>query len=178
MMTAGVGALATVNQNTPALAIGLSFLGGLGVGGLVQPTSTILSIISPDELLATIISACISVRLIGGTIGYALYFNILQNKLTEVLPVKVGLAAVKAGLPVTQLKDLVIAIATQNTTALADYSPVVLVAAREAVKDSYVEGFRMIYLVSIAFGGSAIIASLFLGDIRKYMVDRIAVDIR
>jgi hypothetical protein len=177
-MTAGVGALATVNQHTPALAIGLSFLGGLGVGGLVQPTGTILTIISPDELLATIVSACISIRLVGGTIGYAVYFNVLQNILTEVMPVKVGLVALEAGLPFNQLKDLIIALTFQNTTALAEYSPAVLVAATEAVKDSYVEGFRMIYLVSIAFGGSAVIASLFLGDIREYMVDRIAVDIR
>jgi hypothetical protein len=177
-MTAGIGALATITPDTPSLAIGLSLLGGLGVGGLVQPTGTILTIISPDEFLSTIVSASISIRLIGGTIGYAVYFNILQNKLTNVLPVKVGLAAVKAGVPLSQIQDLVIAVAYQNTTALATYSPLVLTAVTEAYKDSYVEGFRMIYLVSIAFGGAAVIASLFLGDIRKYMVDRVAVDIR
>lgn len=178
LMTAGVGAISTVNQNTPSLAIGLSILGGLGVGGLVQPTGTILTIISPDEFLATIVSACISIRLIGGTIGYAVYFNILQNTLTKELPIKVGLAALKAGVPLTDIKDLVIAVAYQNTTALASYSPIILTAVTEAYKDAYVEGFRMIYLVSIAFGGSAVVASLFLGDIRKYMVDRVAVDIR
>lgn len=178
LMTAGVGALATVTPDTPSLGIGLSLLGGLGVGGLVQPTGTILTIISPDEYLATIVSACISIRLIGGTIGYAVYFNILQNTLTNVLPVKVGLAAIKAGIPITQIEDLVIAVAYQNTSALARYSPFVLTAVTEAYKASYVEGFRMIYFVSIAFGGAAIIASLFLGDIRKYMVNRVAVDIR
>jgi len=53
----------------------------------------------------------------------------------------------------------------------------VIGAATEAVKGSYVEGFRLVYLVGLVFGGSAVIACLFLGDIKRFMVDRVAVDI-
>ena len=68
----------------------------------------------------------------------------------------------------------------QNTTAIAEVpgiSPAILLAAEVAFQDSYVQGFRRVYLVSIAFGGAAVLASLFLGDIRKFMVSRVAVDI-
>jgi len=45
------------------------------------------------------------------------------------------------------------------------------------VLESYVQGFRLVYLVSIAFGVVAVITALFLGDIRKYMTNHVAVDI-
>jgi Fungal trichothecene efflux pump (TRI12) len=179
-MTAGVGALAAVNQNNPSLGIGMSFLGGLGVGGIIVPAAIILTIISPDEVIATVTAITLSIRLIGGSIGYAIYFNVFENKLTAVLPANVGIAVIKAGLPIYSVPAFIEALVAQNTTAIAQIkgiTPTILLVAENAVKDSYVEGFRQIYLVSIAFGGAAIIASVFLGDIRKFMVDRVAVDI-
>jgi hypothetical protein len=179
LMTAGVGGLAAVTQDTPGLGIGMSFLGGLGVGGIIVPAAIILTIISPDEVIATVTAITLSIRLIGGSIGYAIYFNVFQNKLHDVLPSTVGIAVAKAGLPITQIPTFIMALVAKNMTALAQVkgiTPQILLAAQGAVKDSYVEGFRLIYLVSIAFGGAAIVASLFLGNIKKFMVDRVAVD--
>jgi hypothetical protein len=179
-MTAGVGALAAVNQTNSSLGIGMSFLGGFGVGGIIVPAAIILTIISPDEVIATITAVTLSVRLIGGSIGYAIYFNVFQNKLIAVFPSIVGTAVLKAGLPVSELEPFLEALAAKNTTELATLhglTPLILEAAQSAVNVAYVQAFRQIYFVSIAFGGAAIISSLFLGDIRKYMVDRIAVDI-
>jgi len=179
-MTAGVGALAAVNQNNPSLGIGMSFLGGLGVGGIIVPAAVILTIISPDEVIATVTAITLSIRLIGGSIGYAIYFNVFENKLHDVIPTLVGTAVAEAGLPIAEIPQFIVALVAQNTTAIAQVkgiTPKILIAAQAAVQDSYVQGFRMIYLVSLAFGGAAIIASLFLGDIRKFMVDRVAVDI-
>lgn len=180
LMTAGVGALAAVNQGNRGLGVGMSVLGGFGVGGIIIPAAVILTIISPDEVIATVAAINLSVRFIGGSIGYAIYYNIFQNKLVEVIPATVGLAAATAGLPLSEIPALVLALVSQNTTAIAQIpgiTPTILLAAEGAVRDSYVEGFRKVYLVSIAFGGAAIIASVFLGDIRKYMVGRVAVDI-
>ena len=180
LMTAGVGALAAVNQNNPSLGIGMSFLGGLGVGGIIVPAAVILTIISPDEVIATVTAITLSIRLIGGSIGYAIYFNVFENKLHDVIPTLVGTAVAEAGLPIAEIPQFIVALVAQNTTAIAQVkgiTPKILIAAQAAVQDSYVQGFRMIYLVSLAFGGAAIIASLFLGDIRKFMVDRVAVDI-
>jgi Fungal trichothecene efflux pump (TRI12) len=177
MMCAGIAAMATVDQNTPAKAIGLSFLGGLGTGGILQPAATILTIVSPDEAIATITAATVSIRLVGASIGYAIYFNVLQNKVASVLPLNVATAAANAGVAPDKIPQFMSAFLGGNTTALAGYSLTVIEAATDAVKSSYVEGFRLVYFVSIAFGGSAVIACLFLGDIRRFMVDRVAVDI-
>ena len=176
MMTAGVGGLASVTQNTPRVGMGLSFLGGIGIGGITQPAATMLTIVSPDEIIATVTAATISVRLIGATIGYAIYFNILQKCILNLSTI-VGAAAIKAGLPPTDLPVFLDALLGQNITGIQQFSDSIVAAAQDAFKDTYVEGFKKVYLVSIAFGGSAIIAALFLGNIRKYMVDRVAVDI-
>ena len=178
-MCAGIGALASLSPTQHARGMGLAFLGGLGIGGILQPASTILTIVSPDEVIATIVAATVSIRLVGASIGYAVYFNVLQNKLAQILPTNVGTAVAEAGLAPSQLPAFLGAFLTGNQTALAagGYSQAVMLAAEQASLLSYAEGFRLVYLVSIAFGASAIIACLFLGDIRKYMVNRVAVDI-
>ena len=180
LMTAGVGALAAVNETNRSLGIGMSFLGGLGVGGIIVPAAVILTIISPDENIATITAITLSIRLIGGSIGYAIYFNVFENKLTAIIPPVVGTAVIEAGLPPLEVATFLQALVARNNTALAEIhgvTPAILLAAENAVNECYAEGFKHIYLVSIAFGGAAIIASLMLGNIRKYMVDRVAVDI-
>ena len=179
-MTAGVGALAAVNEGNRAVGVGVSVLGGFGVGGIIIPAAVILTIISPDEVIATVTAINLSARFIGGSVGYAVYFNIFENKLADVLPTTVAVAATTAGLPLAEVPSLVGALLAQNVTALGlipGISPAILLAAEGAVQDSYIEGFKKVYLVSIAFGGAAIVASIFLGDIRKYMVSRVAVDI-
>ena len=139
-----------------------------------------MTIITPDEIIATITAINLSVRFISGSIGYAIYFNILQNKVAEVLPTAVAVAATGAGLQLAEVPALIEALVNHNETAIGlieGITPAIILAADIAVKDSYVEGFKKLYLVSIAFGGAALVSSLFVGDIRKYMVPRVAVDI-
>ena len=162
-----------MRSNTP-------IIDGCSIGRKVFWGAVILTIISPDEVIATVAAINLSIRFIGGSIGYAIYFNIFENKLVAVLPSTVAAAAAGAGLPVAEIPSLIGALVAKNATALRlipGITPAILLAAEEAVKDSYVEGFKKVYLVSIAFGGAAIVASIFLGDIKKYMVSRVAVDI-
>ena len=176
-MTAGVAGLAAVRPGAIGLVVGLSALGALGVGGIIQPAVTMLTIISPDETIATISAASISARLAGATIGYAVYFNVFQTKLAQ-LGGAITAAAVSAGLPMNDtISTFVPAVLSNNLTALSEFPSFVVNAGVTAQVDTYLEGFRMIYLVSIVFGVGAIVASLFLRDIKPYMVDRVAVDL-
>jgi len=176
-MAAAVPGLAAVNENTPALAIALSAVAGLGIGGTIQPAVTMLTIISPDESIATITAASISARLVGATIGYAVNFNIFENKLLD-LPKAVTEAAISAGANTKEILGLIFAIISNNATALEQFPPRIVQAAETAALDTYMEGFKLIYLVSIAFSAGALIASFFLRDIKDYMVDRVAVELQ
>jgi len=177
---AGLGAMNAISADTPSMGLGLSFLAGLGLGGIYVPTAVVLTIISPDDLLGGITGLGLSFRWIGGAIAYAIYFNMVQTKLTNVIPTNVGTAAVKAGLPLNKVPAFVQALLSQNTTAIvaAGATPKIIQAAEAAVVESYTEGLQPVYLVSIAFTGAAVILSLLLKDIRKYMDGRVALEIK
>ena len=177
IMTAGTGAMACLTPSTPALAKGISFLGAFGSGGLLSAPGIMLTIISPDELIATISAVLVSTKYIGASIGYAVYFNVLERSLSELLPKNVGIAVLGAGLPVTELAGFLKALLTPNTTALSTYPSPIVQVAEQAVEVSYVASFKLVYLISIAFGGTAFICCLFLGNIKRFMTDRVAVDI-
>jgi len=68
-MPVGIGILGTVSENTPSLAVGLSFLGRFGAGGIVQPATTMLIVTSSDRLIDTITGLALCVRL-GGSINW------------------------------------------------------------------------------------------------------------
>jgi len=176
-MTAGVAGLAAVRPGAIGLVVALSALGALGVGGIIQPAVTMLTIISPDETIATISAASISARLTGATIGYAVYFNVFQTNIAH-LPTAIADAAVNAGLPQNDsLATFVPAVLSNNRTALSEFPSFIVNAGLTAQVDTYLEAFKMIYLVSIVFRVGAIVSSLFLRDIKSYMVDRVAVDL-
>lgn len=59
---------------------GLLVLAGLGIGGIVVPASIITTIICPDDLIATVAALTLAVRVIGGSVGYTIYYNVFINK--------------------------------------------------------------------------------------------------
>ena len=180
LMTAGIGGLVVDTESTPSLAIGLSFLGSLGTGALYIPPIIALMIISGDEVIGTVVGLGLAIRFLAGQAGYTLMFNILMNKLNKVLPKLVGTAVAEAGLAVPEIPAFIEALVAQNTTAILEVpgvSTTIIVDALLAVDASYVQGFRLVYLISIGFGGAAIVSCLFLGNLRKYMTERVAVDI-
>jgi hypothetical protein len=175
-MAAGIGGLAAVDQNNPGRGVGLSFLGAVGIGGTVQPAVTMLTIISPDDMIATITAASISIRLIGATIGYALNFNIFETRLIGITQAVINVG-VRAGLPLPEVLNMAFALSSQNETALANFPVAIVDEAEAAALAIYVGAFKTVYLVSLVFSGGALIASCFLKDIREYLVDRVAVEL-
>jgi type IV secretory pathway VirB2 component (pilin) len=91
----------------------------------------------------------------------------LENKLSSNLIKSVAPAAIKAGLPETSVPALILDIATGNAAAILQISginPAILEATRPATLEAFTKSYQVIYLVSLAFGGCAIIASLCVDD--------------
>ena len=51
-------------------------IAGLGIGGIVVPASIITNIICPDELIATVTALTLAIRVLGGALGYTIYYNV------------------------------------------------------------------------------------------------------
>lgn len=148
-------------------------IAGFGVGGVLAPAATIAPIVYPDELIATYVTLSLSICLIGGSIGYAIYCNIFVNKLTSKLPTYVGTYAVEAGLPLTSATDFVGLFLTAPqelvTVPIPGLTPTVVQAATLGSRWAYAESLKYVWYTSIAFGGLSILPCVFLGNISKYM---------
>jgi len=182
LMTAGCGSLAVATRDNLSTLWILLIIAGMGIGGIVVPASIISTIICPDDLIATIAAITLSIRVIGGSIGYCVYYNVFVNKFTPnairliggamelelgiVDPVSIGQAVTYTAASLLPLLKTIPGIAGNETA----YDIVVL-----AGQEAYAQSYKYVYYTSIAFGSVSIIAACFLGDISPYMDDHIAV---
>jgi hypothetical protein len=103
-----------------------------------------------------------------GSIFLSVYGIRLKDNLAEYVPP----AAIAAGLPASSTKALVTALNTGTAAALAKVPGMTAAIQRgivEATRHAYELSFRTIFLVSLAFGGLAIISSWFNPDTAKHM---------
>ena len=152
------------------------------MGGVLVPAATIAITVCPDNLIATCVALSLSIRVIGGSIGYAIYYNIFTNNINVKLPAYVGLYAVRAGLPLSSAQMFVELYLTDPqkllSTPIPGLTDTVIQAAGVGKSWAFAESLKYVWYTSIAFGGLSIVACLFLGNISKYMTNRIAADIR
>jgi MFS family permease len=175
--TAFLGGMAAVNASNRGLAIALTILAGLCVGALELITIIIAGLVCKPGDIGLASGLLGSFRQASGSIAASIYVSILTNRLTTTLPANVAPAALKAGLPSADLPALFAAIGAGTPAALEavpDISPAIMVAVGDAVKVAYSQAFQTVYLTSIAFGGLAIIAALFITSIDDLMTDFVA----
>lgn len=136
-------------------------------------------LLSPDDLIASVVALALSIRVIGGSIGFTIYYNVFVQKLTPLLPEYVSRYALNAGLPESSLTDFVTAYFTDPTTlsSVAGVNADVIAAAALGSSWAYSEALKWVWYISIPFGVCAIITSFFVGDVSKYMTNRIAAHI-
>ena len=136
------------------------------------PRPLLLSLSALVISLRPCIALSLSIRVIGGSIGYAIYYNIFVNKITSKFPAYIALYAVEAGLPITSAKTFVELYLTARqelaTAPIPGLTAVVVQAAGVGTKWAYAESLKYVWYTSIAFGGISIIACIFLGDISKH----------
>lgn len=180
IMTAGNGAMSVANLgNLPGVYAAVTFA-CLGVGAVIVPNQIIASIICPDDLIATITALTISVRIVGGAIGYAAYYHILRNNFIKAIFVYLAPVVIDAGvLSPFEFGQIAIALSGNLRSSVPSFpaidTPEKVEAVIHAARQCFVDAYHDVYFVSIAFGGAAIIAALFLPDIGKLMDGHVAV---
>ena len=175
IMTAGCGALASARLDNIHTMYLVLFIAGLGVGGIVVPASTIATIIAPRDFIATITALTISIRIVGGVIGYTVYYNVFIQKLVPQLTKALIGACVKSGITDRETIGAVIELTGASMVDeirmlpdVTDESWAVIVAAGQ---QAYAMAYPWVYYCSIAFGGVSILASLGMEDISG-LIDR------
>lgn len=170
--------VATVNNIDTVL--GLVTIASLGVGLVIIPCSIICQICCPSELIGTITAITLSIRYIGGAVGFAAYYNVFYHKFEPLATTIVGNGIANAYISIdppvitemvtlaaqAQLANLQKLIATSDEIFQKDIAyDFTLKLTREAFQYAY----RWPYWISIGFGGVCLICSLGLKDIRNFM---------
>jgi hypothetical protein len=157
-------------------------LAGLGIGGIVVPASIMTTIICPDDLIATVAALTLSIRVIGGAVGYTVYYNVFIQKFVPNAIHYIG-GTMEFKLGILNEKYILEAIQLTGASLLEGLKAIPGIAGNEtaykmvvaAGQVAYAESYKYVYLTSIAFGGVSVIAACFLGNIDKYMDDHVAV---
>lgn len=121
--------------------------------------------------------------MIGGAIGYTIYYNIFVNKFTDNAIYYIG-GVMSEELGITNLTYITDAIKLTSVSLTQDLLEIPGIAGNNTAYEmvvaagqlAYAESYKYVYLASIAFGALSIGASLFLNDITKYMDDHVAVE--
>jgi hypothetical protein len=164
-------------------------LASIGVGGVIIPSSIIAQIVCPTELIATITAITLSIRYIGGAIGYTAYYNVFYHKFVPIATQKVAIETIVFGgmvAPTEQvfIEALVTLLGTAQFGLLHDTvmtSPLILRPDRQncydlivrAGQESFALAYRWPYWMSIAFGGTCFIMAFFLGNIKQFLTEDI-----
>ncbi|OQN95294.1 hypothetical protein B0A48_18525 [Cryoendolithus antarcticus] len=182
LMTAGCGALAYAEQDNLHKLWGMLILAGLGIGGIVVPASIITTIICPDDLIATVTALTLAIRVIGGSIGYTVYYNVFVNKFIPAATYHIG-GFMVLKLNITSVEIITDAIKLTGASLLGPIAELPGVTGIPGAYEgivlagqlAYAEAYKYVYYTSIAFGSVSIVAACFMGDIGKYMDDHVAV---
>lgn len=183
--TTGCGSLAVARVDNLHQLYGLLVLAGLGIGGIVVPASIISTIICPDDLIATIAALTLAIRVIGGVIGYTVYYNVFVGKFVPNAKKYIG-GTMALELGITNATYIGEAIVLTGASLLEELKLIPGIGHNETAYQmvvaagqlAYAESYKYVYLASIAFGAVSIIAACFLGDISEYMDDHVAVVIK
>lgn len=198
MLTAFGGALSVMNPNNEVTTIALATCAAFGLGGVIVPAATVAMIAAPDALITTCAALSLSVRAVGGAIGYSIYFNVFSGKLKANLIALVPAYAIQAGLPLDQAATFVPAFLANPAAAaeMPGITPAILDGALTGSQWAYGNSLHYVWLVqslhiqiffcvltrhtrwmSIAFGVCAMICSALLPDVGKFQTNRVAVEL-
>ena len=106
----------------------------------------------------------------GGAVATAIYSAILSNRFASQLPKEMAPVIQSNHLSSKTAKALLEAAALNTADAyetVPNLTPKILAETELAVKQAYVQAFRLVYLVAVAFGVLAIIAASFTRTIPR-----------
>lgn len=180
-LTSGCACLVLIDGDNVRTAFAPIILALIGVGGVVVPNQVIITVITPDDLIASVAALTIGLRAQAQVIGLALFYNqfvseVSKNALKTIVP-----AAIKLGLfNVHEIETFVRGLTAQPVRTWTSLIPALSDPAnvefmRRASAACFLKSLNHVYLITIAFGVTACIASMCIGSVTQYMDNHVAI---
>jgi len=168
----GVQAIVTPESHIASTALVVLIGGCLATANIFQVT--IVQLVVAHEYIGVATALVTTARSVGGSVATAIYTSILKNKLPTFIPKYMALPLAMAGVPPASLPAVIGALSTgQGLEALATLTPAQLEVGIYGLKESYAHSFRIVYLVTIAFGVLGTIAVSFTANVDQFMTRKV-----
>jgi len=147
------GASAIAPTNNKAATVLTILIGGF-VGSTSVISTAVIQIGVAHEYIGIATGLTICARAVGGSVGTTVYSAVLQARLKHNIIQDVALPLAEAGLNPSLLPAVIGALTTGDVTnpALGALTPKMIGIAIEGLKHAWASAFRVVYLVTIAFG--------------------------
>lgn len=177
----GCACLVPIDGNDIRTAFAPVVLALIGVGGVLVPNQVIITVITPDDLIASVTALTVGLRAQSQVIGLALFYSRFVSEVTKNAYGTIVPAVVELGVfNIHTIENFVRGLTAQPIRewvplipALADPANVELV--RQAAVACFMKSLDSVYLITIAFGVTACIASLCIGSVAEYLDNHVAV---
>jgi len=175
LMTVCCGAQAIVTPTSNVSSTALLPLIYAFISGASIIATAMVQLGVEHEFIGIASGMLVTTRSLGGAVATTIYVSILQNKVAGSLAKEVGIPLAKAGVPLESIPAIIEALAAGDTTspALASISLAALGTAVEGLKQAYAHAFRIVYLVSIAFGVVGTIVVAFSANVDHLMIRKV-----
>ncbi|KAK4170503.1 major facilitator superfamily domain-containing protein [Cladorrhinum sp. PSN259] len=169
LFTAFFAAMANTNRDTNTQTWGYPVILGVALGMTLTTLVTVAQLSTPPELISVASGIIISVRSLGGTVGLAIYNALFVSAMSHVGD-NIAAAVIPKGFPSENLGPLIAALTAHNNTALSAIPGAtqgIIGAGAGALLDTFVVGFRHVWIAGSCFVAVAAIIAVFLFDPTK-----------
>ncbi|KAK5203332.1 hypothetical protein LTR41_010975 [Exophiala xenobiotica] len=173
-----IALMATVTPHTASRAIGFVVVASLALGAFQIVAVLGIQYCAHDRDIGAATGLASSIRTAGGAIGIAIYSSIITSKVGHDLVPTLATAAVKAGLPAASVESFILALTSGSASALASVKGIndaIIGAGVAAEREVYTSAFKLVYLVSLAFGGLAIMIGVWVRGVDDQLTKQLAV---
>lgn len=168
-----VGALAALTPERKAMGIAFTIVGPFFVGFIELASLSLAPLFCKASDIGLASGLLSSIRSAGSSVSVAIYVAILNNRLATTLTENISSVAPGAGIPDDKIPSLVAAVQAGTLAKVPGLSSAMLAAVNKIVPTAYSQAFKTVYLASLAFGGIAILSSLFSKDVQKHLTDKV-----
>jgi len=133
-----------------------------------------------DDIIGTTTGILHVATNMGPAFALAFYLTIIRSMVTQDLPKYVAKAVLPLGLPITSLRPLLEAIASQQEAALAKVPGIsgpIILAAIQASRHAQSHSYRIVYFVAMTCCIIAAILAAFTVDVTPQMNNEVTIDL-
>lgn len=172
-MCAFVGALAALTPERKNMGIAFTIVGPFFVGFIELASLALAPLFCKASDIGLASGLLASIRSAGSSVAIAIYVAILNNRLSTTMVENIRAIAPEAGIPSAQIPAIAAAAQAGNLDELPGIRPAILAAVSKIIPTAYSQAFKTVYLASLAFGGIAILSSLFSKDVQEHLTNKV-----